>query len=87
MNTLFGMKVMTSALVQPVPVLQLSPDFNVCSDVFKTEMNRWLLEVFGTKEVMYIIGKDTLVLNHAMLEKVRRSIPNHWTVPNGGLSE
>ena len=82
MTTLFGMNVMTSALVRPVPVLQLSPDFNACTDTFKAEINRWLLEMFGTKEVMYVIGKDTLVMNHAMLEKVKREIPNHWTAPN-----
>jgi len=78
MNTLFGMKLMTSALVKPVPVLQLSPDFNACTDTFKAEMNRWLLEMFGTKEVGYVIGKDSLVMSHAMLLKIKRSIPDHW---------
>ena len=49
-------------------------------------MNRWFLEMFGTKEVMYIIGKDTLVLNHAMLAKIKQSIPNHWTAPNAEMT-
>ena len=86
MNTLFGMKVMTSALVRPVPVLQLSPDFNACTDTFKAEINQWLLEMFGTQEVMYMIGKDTLVLNQSMLAKIKQSIPNHWTAPNMKLT-
>jgi len=42
--------------------------------------------MFGTKEVMYIIGKDTLVLNHAMLAKIKQSIPNHWTAPNAEMT-
>lgn len=62
MNTLFGMNVMTSSLVRPVPVLQLSLGFDACTDTFKAEMNQWLLEMFGTKEVMYVFGKDTLCL-------------------------
>lgn len=85
MSTLLGMNVMTSALVRPVPVLQLSHSFNACTDAFKAEMNQWLLEMFGTKEVMYMIGKDTLVMNHAMLAKIRQSIPNHWTAPNAAV--
>ena len=78
MDTLFGMNVMTSTLVKPVPVLQLSPDFTACTDTFKSEMNQWLLEMFGTKEVMYMLGKDTLALNHAMLAKIKQSIPNYY---------
>lgn len=75
MNTLLGMKVMTSALVKPVPVLQLSYDFNACTDKFKAEMNEWLLEMFGTKDVMYVVGKDTLILNPNMLNKIKQAIP------------
>lgn len=78
LNTLFGMKIMTSAFIRPVPVLQLSPDFNACTDEFKTEMNQWLLEMFGTKDVAYMIGKDTLVLNHVMLAQIKQSIPANY---------
>ena len=69
---------MTSALVRPVPVLQLSHDFTACTDTFKAETNQWLLEMFGTKDVGYMIGKDTLVLNHRMLEKLKRAMLPHW---------
>lgn len=74
MNTLFGMNVMTSALIKPVPVLQISPGFGFCTEAFRTEMNSWLLKTFGTKEVAYVIGGNTLVLNHAMLDKINRMI-------------
>jgi hypothetical protein len=82
MNTLFGMNVMTSALVKPVPVLQISPAFKDCSDECREEMNRYLLEMFGTKDVAYMIGKDTLVLNSKMLEDLKRTIPKHWAAPD-----
>jgi len=78
-NTLFGMNVTTSALVTPVPVLRLSPDFNACTDAFKEEMNQWLLDTFGTKEVAYMIGSDTLILNHALLAKIYLSTQHHYT--------
>ncbi len=78
MNTLFGMNVMTSSLVRPVPVLQLAPDFTACTEDFRQEMNNWLLDMFGTREVFYVIGKDTMVMNHAMLAKIKRSIPARW---------
>lgn len=72
MDTILGMKVTTSALVRPVPVLQISPGFDACTDEFRAEMNHWLLEMFGTKDVAYVIGGDKLVLNHAVLEKAKR---------------
>ena len=71
--SLFGMNIMTSALVRPVPRIQLSPEFN-CSDSVRTDMNAWLLEMFGTKEVMYRMGDDTLVLSYDTLKKVKQSM-------------
>ena len=72
--TLFGLNVITSNLVKPVPVLQLRPDFTACTDKFKDEMNRWLLEMFGTKKVAYMIDSRSLVLDNATLDELNRSL-------------
>ena len=82
MNSLFGVKIVTSNLVKPVPVLQLSNNFTACTDAFKAEVNQWLLEMFGTKEVAYVIGKDQLVMSHAMFMELKKAIPAYFT---GGL--
>ena len=82
MDSIFGMKVMTSSLVQPVPVLQLSHDFAACTEQFKSDMNKWLLDKFGTKEVAYVINKDTIVLNKEMLSKIKQSIPERYISQN-----
>lgn len=81
MNSLFGMKVLTSPLVQPVPVLQLSYEFNACTDSFKIKMNKWLLDTFGTKEVMYVMGGNTLLLNRETLHKIERAFPKNYVYP------
>ena len=78
-----GMKVATSNLIRPVPVLQLSYNFTACTDTLKAEMNRWLLEMFGTREVAYVIGKDQMVLSHAMLMELKKTIPANYNY--GGL--
>ena len=80
MNTLFGMNVMTSTLVKPVPVLQLSSDFTACTEQFKYEMNQWLLDMFGTKDVMYVIDNNTLVMNNKMLDKLKQSIVSKFVM-------
>lgn len=77
MNTLFGMKVLTSPYILPAPVLQVSPSFTACTDAFRAEMNQWLLDRFGTKDVAYVVDKNTLILNHDMLAKIKRSIPQY----------
>lgn len=60
MNTLFGMPVFESPLVQPVPKLQMSPSFKWCSDECRRETDAWLLDLFGTKEVLYLIDAGAL---------------------------
>lgn len=82
MNSIFGMNVRTSSLVQPVPVLKLSADFKHISDEFRSEIDAWLLDMFGAKEVAYMIGGNTLVLNSEMLNKLKQAIPNRYLFPN-----
>ena len=83
-NTLLGLNIIESPHVQPVPVLQLRPQFVWCSDEFRAEMNAWLLEMFGTKEVMYVFDGRALGLNssgifmnpkHIAMIKNLRSFP------------
>ena len=71
-QTLFGMNVRTSPLIQPVPKIQLSRDFN-CSEEFRENTNAWLLDMFGTKEVAYAFGND-LILTSDMLLNLTRSV-------------
>ena len=73
-DRIFGLEVRTSPLVQPIPKLQLSLQFNDCTDSFKAEMNKWLLDKFGTKDVFYVVDNKKLVLNHETLRKLEQSI-------------
>jgi hypothetical protein len=71
MDILFGMKVVVSPLVKPVPVLSLRNDVP-CTDEFRAELDRWLLDMFGEKEVMYMLGNNTVVMSpkhNAMLRQ------------------
>lgn len=76
MNTLvgsiFGLDVRTSPLLRPVPNIQLSCDFN-CSDKVREDMNAWLLDMFGTKEVAYMFN-NTLVLSYEALRKLEQDL-------------
>jgi hypothetical protein len=73
---MFGMRIVESPHIVPVPKIQVSPSFKWCSEECRREMNAFLLDTFGTKEVAYIIdssylsplgfpgrGMDTLVVN------------------------
>lgn len=62
MAALFDMQIIVSPLIKPVPVLQVSPDFQFCSDEFRRDMNAWLLEIFGEKEVCFLINGGSAVL-------------------------
>jgi len=74
LSTLFGLGVMRSNIVQPVPALQLDPSFSACTDSFKAEMNQWLLETFGTKEVMYVLNGNTVVMSPGILAEIDRTL-------------
>lgn len=67
-----GMEIVVSSLIKPVPKLQLSHDFNACSDEMKHSMNRWLLEKFGTKEVCYMTG-GKIIMSQGHYDALRRA--------------
>jgi hypothetical protein len=58
-----GIPVVENRHIQPVPVLQLSPNFKWCSEEFRAETNAWLLDLFGTKEVAYLVHGFGLVMH------------------------
>lgn len=84
MNTMFGFPVITSPLVQPVPVLTFDPAHKLCwaTPEFRAEMNAWLLERFGTKEVAYIfdphalriMGNQTIVMHPETVARLKRRL-------------
>lgn len=60
MSTLFGMRIATSPLVQPVPRIQvrdikLSDGTSILSPEVRSRENAWYLERFGTMEVAYMM--------------------------------
>lgn len=76
-GTFYGMKILQSPLVTPVPVVQISPDFKWCSDELRCNLNAWLLETLGTKEVIYRVGKDTVIMSprHFNFLKMQGYVP------------
>ena len=73
-NTLFGLPVITSSLIpDEVPKLSLHPDAPV-GDKFRAEMNQWLLDMFGTKKVAFVINGKQFVIhpkNFAILDNFK----------------
>jgi hypothetical protein len=68
MNSVFGaIKFVESPFVQPVPVLQLHPDFPWCTPEFRAKTNAWLLERFGMQEVAYMFQSGTFGVNNGRL--------------------
>lgn len=62
MNKLFGLPIHSNPLIpDTMPVLQLSSTVNV-SDAFRAEMNQWLLDTFGVKQVAFIVDMQALGL-------------------------
>lgn len=60
MLDLFGVRIVESPYVQPVPKIQVDPALRWISDECRRDVNRFLLETFGTKEVAYVIDPSYL---------------------------
>ena len=69
-----GMRVVSSPFIEPVPKLQLSHDFNACSLEMKAGMNKWLLDRFGTRDVAFLLGNNTVALNPKHLAMLQAEI-------------
>ena len=80
MNSVYGIPIITSAWVdQSVPVLQLSPDFQWCSNEFRIKQNKYLKERFGEKmNVLKIFnpttGRDNIVIHPANLVRFKKNL-------------
>lgn len=59
MDWLNSIRVHASPLVQPVQTLKVSADCP-CSDGMRAEMNEYLLEMFGMRDVAYIVNCDLM---------------------------
>jgi len=59
MDWLNSIRVHTSPLVQPVQTLKVSADCP-CSDGMRAEMNEYLLEMFGMRDVAYVMNVDLM---------------------------
>lgn len=75
LDMFFGMKVVCSPAIGPVPKIQLSHDFNACSREFKREFNAWLLKRFGTEQRAYILLGGVLAVDPRTMGMIRNLAP------------
>lgn len=58
-----GMQIIENPLIPAErQKLKLHPDAPV-SDKFRSEMDKWLLDMFGTERVVYVIAGKTISMN------------------------
>lgn len=74
MPTLTGVKIVISVNIPEVPVLQISPSFEWCTDAYRAKHNAWLLERFGTYEPAYRLGSGELVMSRKLLEQMKQQL-------------
>ena len=74
MASLNGIKVRVSANIRPVPVLQISPSFEWCTDAYRAKHNAWMLERFGTYEPAYMLFGGELAVTQATLDKMTQKL-------------
>lgn len=71
-----GVQLIEHPMLGPEPVLQIRSDFAWCTDRFRAEMNAWLLERFGKREVAYFFGgidgffSQSLIMSPGALAKI-----------------
>lgn len=82
METLFGMKVVVSPHIMPVPVLQIAHDFKWCSDAYRAKHNAWLLKRFGTYEPIYIMQDGTMAMSPKTEAQMRQAVMLKMPAPN-----
>ena len=59
-----GLNIVVSSWMTPVPAVSLSHDFTAASAECIADMNAWLLEQFGTREQVFRLADNTLVVSH-----------------------
>jgi hypothetical protein len=88
MNTLFGMKVITSPFIPDrVPVMEvrdikLSDGTSILTPEFRAETNRMLLELFGTKAVAFVLNdRQAIAIGTAMKQRLDEMIERELAGP------
>ena len=66
-----GMNIVVSSWLKPVPAVSLSPSFTAASAECIADMNAWLLEQFGTREQVFRLDGNTLVVSHKTYQLLR----------------
>ncbi len=66
-----GLNIVVSSWMTPVPAVSLSHDFTAASDECIADMNAWLLEQFGTREQVFRLDGNTLVVSHKTYQLLR----------------
>ena len=59
-----GLNIVVSSWLSPIPAVSLSYDFTAASAECIADMNAWLLEQFGTREQVFRLADNTLVVSH-----------------------
>jgi hypothetical protein len=76
MNTIFGMKIVVDKNIQPVPRMQVSPEFaRIQSPELVASTNAWMREFFGTYLPYYVIGGSTVVMHPRHVAMLRLNSP------------
>jgi len=82
MSTFGGITIRVSALLGPVPKLQVSSTFEHCTGKFRSELNQWLLNTFGTEELSLRMPDGSLMVSPATMAGLRR-LTNSISRDNG----
>ena len=75
-----GFRIVVNPLIQPTPVLQLRENV-VCSDRVRAEIDRYLLETFGKRELTFRIEGTVYVGPRAFRELEKLVKPRGDLVP------
>lgn len=67
---LFGTPIIESPLLEPQPILQVSPHVPV-SDAFRAEMNAWLLQRFGREQPMVVSTPRGLAMGPSVVRALK----------------
>lgn len=83
MNTLFGMKIIESPYITPVPKMQVSKEFErLQSPELVAETNAWMREFFGTHMPVYVFNPKAAGL---VGDRFIAMSPAHMAMLRGGL--
>lgn len=70
MENIYGIPLVTSPFITPVPKLQISKDFEeYLEPEALEEFNAWLLDMFGTYSPIYILDGANRIAMHPDLAK------------------